>query len=116
MPGLAPAIVIEATGNTTVPVFVIVTPVAALIELRATLPKSIAVGDIENVDLTPVPDNATVFVSAAVACGYPEIRRLRTSTRRFERYRDRATGALRHRGTTVVRLRKLTGTRAGNCD
>jgi hypothetical protein len=43
-----------------------VTPFAALIELRATLPKSMAAGDTENVDLTPVPDNDTDFVLATV--------------------------------------------------
>ena len=54
-------------GNTTVPVLLIFTVLAALVVLRATFPNATLVWESEYLDLTPVPDNGTVLAPPPAA-------------------------------------------------
>ena len=62
--GLVPARATDVMGKATVAVLVTVIVLAALVTPRSTLPNDSASGAIENVAITPVPDNDTVFVPA----------------------------------------------------
>jgi hypothetical protein len=66
-----PASTIELIGNTTLPVLLILTSLAVLVALRATLPKLSAVGDMEKMDLTPIPVTVTYLVPALPPAATP---------------------------------------------
>jgi hypothetical protein len=63
-PGYVPPSEIEVIGNTTIPVFVTVTTLPALVFPRAKLPKDRLVGETAKAATTSVPDSETVFVPA----------------------------------------------------